>query len=215
MRVSNALPWPATVLLGATVADEALRVRLDPAGPLIVPAAGACAVELHMTRRAPGVAQTQVITVWGRQPGEEQASPPRLTCQIRVHDTPGGHGRVVSVRPRLPRWGVPVVTLVSLLLALAVAAGAGTWHGLPAQPAPRSTRTPALMRTVLAVRVVRRTPTRPGVHVPPGVHRTTAPATPGPTVALPPSRPTSIPHPQPTPRAGVTPTPTVFTITLS
>ncbi len=77
-RVVNALPWTATVLLTVDYPPDALRLRLDAAGPLVIPAGGTQYVRMQVAPRASRAlraGQSVDLTIHGVHGGETVPNP--------------------------------------------------------------------------------------------------------------------------------------------
>lgn len=125
VRVVNELPQTATVSLTADYPPDALRVRLDAAGPLVIPAGGAQRVTMLVAPRGGRTiraGQRADITVRGVRQGDDGPDPHLLQ---HVHFTYAPRRGILaspSGLQQLPRRA----TLLALVALLALAAIVGS-----------------------------------------------------------------------------------------
>ncbi len=143
VRVVNALPWTATVPLTVDYPPDALQLRLDVVGPLVIPAGVTQYVRMQVAprnSRALQVGQRVDITVRGVQQQGDNVPDPHILQQ--VHFTYEPRRSVLALPPglqQLPRWAA----ILSLILLLALAAVVGSNRlaasGLGSVPLPTNT----------------------------------------------------------------------------
>jgi len=212
VHVVNELPQIATVLLTADYPPDALRVRLDAAGPLVIPAGGAQRVKMLVVPRggrAIRAGQRVDITVRGVQQQGDNVTD--LHLLQHVHFTYAPRRGILAPPPslqRLPRRA----TLLSLALLLALAAIMGgnrlAASGLEATPVHTSaeTSTPSPAATPQEGHVASPQLPRPAVT---STDVTTS------ATSHPKATRTSTPPPVPTPPSISTTPPLTSTITIT
>lgn len=120
ITLSNAMGWPATVLLDARVDAEGLLLRISPDGPFIVPAGGQCQATIAVTPtpKAESVAaRPYTIEVRGALPGHLGDASAELTRRVQFTPRRGRPARPappVRVRraPRLPALALPRISVL-------------------------------------------------------------------------------------------------------
>lgn len=225
VTLSNAMSWPATVVLHVQANAGGLRMRVAPSGPLMVPAGGQCRAAITVTplSRAARAARPYTIEVRGALPGREgdvhedltgrvQFTPrrrlalPSLAFPRRHRDASGrtDQERPVTTGRRLPLWVAAVALLALLVVAVGVrqvggALVVGQTPTAPTAPA-RSTRVSTPVAPTRAATVVRSSPrSAPVATRRTRVARPVGQSVPRPTATVPPSRtPTAAPSRTPT-----------------